>query len=301
MTGGSRLALRYSFSNNEAVNSNATGNALVRHDDQRALEQRDGEGPDEHGGRRVHVARCGRTCCSSCAGSTRARSRPRDANALIGAADGHCRQRRDRQLPRREHPARLARPDRGEHDGVTGGHSVKVGTEYNHVCVRPDVRLQPVRHATRSTAAPRRRSRCCRWAARRRTGSRCRAQARDDGQLSASDWQPRDRPGDRRVRASSPRTAGSSRANFTLNYGLRWEGAFNPTPDANNDFLLNALDGVTFPIGRTVDPTQIPNQLNQCGPRVGFAWESRRTAGPSCAATAASTTRARRHSSGPRR
>ncbi len=60
---------------------------------------------------------------------------------------------------------------------------------------------------------------------------------------------------------------------FTLNYGLRWEGAFNPTPEANNDFLLNTLSGVTFPIGKTIDPTQIPNQLAQFGPRVGFAWD----------------------------
>ena len=60
---------------------------------------------------------------------------------------------------------------------------------------------------------------------------------------------------------------------FTLNYGLRWEATFNPTPDANNEFLLDALDGVNFPIGRTVDPTSIPNQLEQFGPRVGFAWD----------------------------
>ena len=37
--------------------------------------------------------------------------------------------------------------------------------------------------------------------------------------------------------------------------------------------MLNALNGFTFPIGRTVDPTQIPDQLNQFGPRVGFAWD----------------------------
>ncbi len=60
---------------------------------------------------------------------------------------------------------------------------------------------------------------------------------------------------------------------FTLNYGLRWEGAFNDTPEANNDYILNALDGFVFPNGRTVDPSQIPDSLNQFGPRVGFAWD----------------------------
>ena len=59
---------------------------------------------------------------------------------------------------------------------------------------------------------------------------------------------------------------------LTLNYGLRWEGAFNPTPEANNEFMLGALQGFNFPLGRTVDPTQIPDQLSQFGPRVGFAW-----------------------------
>lgn len=63
------------------------------------------------------------------------------------------------------------------------------------------------------------------------------------------------------------------RPNFTLNYGLRWEGQFNPTPEANNDIILNSLNGFVFPNGRSVDPTQIPDALNQWGPRVGFAWD----------------------------
>ena len=60
---------------------------------------------------------------------------------------------------------------------------------------------------------------------------------------------------------------------FTLNAGLRWEGAFNPTPEADNEIILSQLRGVTFPIGRTVDPTNIPNQLSQFAPRLGFAWD----------------------------
>ena len=64
------------------------------------------------------------------------------------------------------------------------------------------------------------------------------------------------------------------RPNLTINYGVRWEGAANPTPEANNDFMLDALSGVTFPNrGTTVDPTQIPDQWKQWGPRVGFAWD----------------------------
>ena len=60
---------------------------------------------------------------------------------------------------------------------------------------------------------------------------------------------------------------------LTVNYGLRWDGQFNPTPEADNDILLNQLRGVMFPIGRTVDPTAIPSSGRQFGPRAGFAWD----------------------------
>ena len=51
------------------------------------------------------------------------------------------------------------------------------------------------------------------------------------------------------------------RPNFTVNAGLRWEGAFNPTPDATNTTMLNQVRGFNFPIGRTTDPSlQIPSQ-----------------------------------------
>ena len=60
---------------------------------------------------------------------------------------------------------------------------------------------------------------------------------------------------------------------LTVNYGLRWDGQFNPAPDADNDMLLGQLRGVTFPIGRTVDPTKIPSRSLQFGPRAGFAWD----------------------------
>jgi outer membrane receptor for ferrienterochelin and colicin len=63
------------------------------------------------------------------------------------------------------------------------------------------------------------------------------------------------------------------RPNFTLNYGLRWEAQFNPTPEANNPNLLNPVQGFTFPIGYTVDPSVIRDNTNQFAPRLGFAWD----------------------------
>ena len=63
------------------------------------------------------------------------------------------------------------------------------------------------------------------------------------------------------------------RPNFTLNYGLRWEAQFNPTPEANNTDLLNLVRGFTFPIGYTVDPSVIRDNTDQFSPRIGFAWD----------------------------
>ena len=62
--------------------------------------------------------------------------------------------------------------------------------------------------------------------------------------------------------------------NLTVNMGIRWEGAFNPTPDASNTAVVNQVKGFQFPIGRSTDPSaRIPNQLDQFAPRLGFAWD----------------------------
>lgn len=61
---------------------------------------------------------------------------------------------------------------------------------------------------------------------------------------------------------------------FSLNYGLRVEQQFNPTPEATNTALINVVTNTNFPIrGRGFDPTQIPDSGWQWGPRLGFAWD----------------------------
>ncbi|MDZ7639965.1 MAG: hypothetical protein U5J83_17235 [Bryobacterales bacterium] len=59
---------------------------------------------------------------------------------------------------------------------------------------------------------------------------------------------------------------------FSIDYGFRWEGQYNPTPDANNATLVNAMQGFTFPRGAQVDPTQIRDATDQFMPRFGFTW-----------------------------
>lgn len=64
------------------------------------------------------------------------------------------------------------------------------------------------------------------------------------------------------------------RPNFTLNFGLRWEKQFNPDAEANNTAVINLVRTTVFPIlGKTIDPTVIPDSQNQWGPRLGFAWD----------------------------
>lgn len=58
--------------------------------------------------------------------------------------------------------------------------------------------------------------------------------------------------------------------NFTLDLGVRWEGQWNPKPEANNTVLVNRVN-IDYPLGR-LDVTRIQDNLNQVMPRGGFAW-----------------------------
>ena len=43
---------------------------------------------------------------------------------------------------------------------------------------------------------------------------------------------------------------------FQINYGLRWEGQWNPEPVANNTAVVQAIQATTFPLNHKYDPTQ---------------------------------------------
>jgi hypothetical protein len=58
---------------------------------------------------------------------------------------------------------------------------------------------------------------------------------------------------------------------LTLDFGLRWEAQYNPSPEANNASLIAKVKGFSFPIG-SVDPTVIRDNVGQVMPRLGFAW-----------------------------
>ncbi|HYO79926.1 MAG TPA: TonB-dependent receptor, partial [Bryobacteraceae bacterium] len=72
------------------------------------------------------------------------------------------------------------------------------------------------------------------------------------------------------------------RPNLTFDLGFRWEGQWNPDPDTTNTALVNTVASTIYPVsGGRLDPTRIPDSLDQIMPRAGFAWNpfaSRRTA-----------------------
>jgi len=57
---------------------------------------------------------------------------------------------------------------------------------------------------------------------------------------------------------------------LTLDFGLRWEGQWNPKVEANNSTLVNRVN-IGYPLGQ-LDVTRIKNNLKQFMPRGGFAW-----------------------------
>jgi len=61
---------------------------------------------------------------------------------------------------------------------------------------------------------------------------------------------------------------------FTLNYGLRAEAQYNPTPDTTNTTIVDVVKNTNFPFrGKGYDPSNIPDSGWQWGPRLGFAWD----------------------------
>jgi hypothetical protein len=263
---GSRLSVRYSYSRNEALNSNAVGNALS--DTTTSALSNNGtekDGTNTLVGQYTSALRS--NLLLEARGQYAREERPRIANALEPTVQSQVGNYGTvnflGQNIQKDWRAQAA----VNLTAVRGTHTVKIGTEYNHVDASqlfgfnqfgrwtvngaPNVALEVL--SVGGTNPNRFDVPIATASYLKQLGNLELALATDELAFFAQDaW---------RV---TPK--------LTVNYGLRWEGAFNPTPEANNEFMLNALDGFTFPSGRTVDPTQIPNQLNQFGPRVGFAW-----------------------------
>lgn len=267
MGGGSRFAVRYSFSDNKALNSNATGNALS----DTTISALSNNGTEKDRTNTVvgeYTSALRSNLLMEVRGQYSRESRPRDANARMPLLTGTVGNVGTVSFLGEN----IQRDWRGQVAANTmwvgGGHSVKTGVEYNHVWAAQKFGFDQFgTYSISGTAATMlevlsvggptaNRFDAARTVVtyRRQIGNLVSELATDELALFAQD-------------------AWKLKPSFTLNYGLRWEGAFNPTPEANNDFLLNTLRGLTFPIGRSINPSQIPDQLAQFGPRIGFAWD----------------------------
>jgi hypothetical protein len=266
MEQGNRLAVRYSFSNNKALNANATGNALS--DTTISAVSNNGTERDRTNtvvGEFTSALRS--NMLLEIRGQYSREQRPRDANALMPLITGTVGNVGTVSFLGEN----IQRDWRGQvatnATWVKGNHSAKFGLEYNHVFASQLFGFdqfgtyqvfgtsQTMLEVLSVGGPTANRFDTLRSVVqfRRQIGNLSTELATDEIALFAQD-------------------AWRLTPTFTFNYGLRWEGTFNPRPEADNSAILNQLNGLTFPIGKGIDPTQIPNQMNQFGPRVGFAW-----------------------------
>jgi hypothetical protein len=259
-----RFNIRYSYSNNEALNANATGNALSTV----TVSALSNNGTEKDNTNTVvgqFVSTFGSNIVNEFRGQYSREERPRLANAESPTVETNIgRFGTVSFLPTTQFDWRVQLAD-----GLTwtrGNHTMKFGGEYNHVFIDQTFgfnqfgRFQLFTGATPTleilsvggTTANRFDSTQVTYF--RQLGNLRADYATDEIAFYAQDsWR--------------------IRPNLTINYGLRWEGQYNPDPEANNEALINLLKDFTFPSGHEVDPTQIPDVTDQFGPRVGFAWD----------------------------
>jgi hypothetical protein len=268
---GDRLNLRYSFSRNEALNSNAVGNALEATTTS-ALSNNGTERDRTNTVVGQYTSALSSSFLIEARGQYSHEERPRDANVLAPTVQNSVGNfgtvnflGQNIQHDWRAQAAVNA-------TALRGNHAFKFGTEYNHVFVDQLFGFNQFG----------------RWSI---NGSA--ANALEVLTLGGPTANRFDVPGSGATTTATylkqignlelafatdelaffAQDSWKLTPNFTLNYGLRWEGAFHPTPEANNDVILGALQGFTFPSGRQVDATQIPDDLGQWSPRLGFAWD----------------------------
>ena len=267
---GSRVSLRYSYSTNKALNSNATGNAL----EATTTSAVSNNGTEKNGTNTVvgqFTTALKSNLLLEARGQYSRERRPREANAETPTVQnsvgnyGTVNFLPTTQIDWRAQAATNL-------TWVAGSHTVKTGLEYNHVYAEQTFGFNQFGRWTINGSA---------------------ASALEVMSLGGPTANRFDVPlTGAATTASYLKQLGNLYLDFatdemaafaqdswrvtprlTINGGVRYEGAFNPTPEANNDFMLNAVRNVTFPLGRSIDPTSIPDQTKQFAPRLGFAWD----------------------------
>ena len=260
---GNRLNVRYNGSTNRALNSDGVG-GVITPTTPRSLETTGTEEDSTQTAVGQFMSAPSSNLLFELRGQYSREDRPRSANALKPLVD----------LSLGEFGTRSFRPTiqfdwRAQAGGnvtwLTGDARREGGLRLQPRLHRPDVRLLPERRLSRLRVG--RRDDAGHHRRRRRHSEPVRHAVTN---LPAADRQSEDIVRDRRVRTVH---AGRVARGADLDGQLRWDGQFNPAPEADNPILLGQLRGVIFPIGRTVDPTTIPSSGLQFGPRAGIAWD----------------------------
>lgn len=265
MSSANRLSLRYSQSANKALNANATGNAL----DPNTISALTNNGTEKDR-TNIIVGQYTSTLTSRLLLEARGQwgyeERPRESNsAEVNVTNAIGRYGSVNFLPNKQFDKRFQATV--NLTGLYGAHTLKVGTEFNHVFVDQTFGFNQfgVFNTTGTSTATLLDTMTVGGSIANRFDATTVTYLRQIGNLRLEF--PTNEV------AFFAQDSWKLKPNVSVNYGIRWEGAFNPTPDANNDFMVNAVKNATFPLGRTLDPTQIPDQTNQWGPRAGFAWD----------------------------
>lgn len=259
-----RFNVRYNYSNNDAQNAIATGEALLPNTN-RALTSNGTEGDRINTVAGQLTSFLNPTLVNEMRAQYSRERRPRIGNAEIPSVDNAIGSFGTRSfVPTTQFDWRFQVAD--SLTWSKGNHTIKFGGEYNHTFVDQDFGFNRFGVFGSRTSDP-----------------ALLLQSISGGTPSGNRFdtandQYRIQIGNGLVNFSTNEVAffgqdsWKIRPNFTLNYGLRWEGQFNPTPFADNTALVNKVKDFKFPLGN-FDPTQIPDATNQWAPRLGFAWD----------------------------
>jgi len=266
-----RFNIRYSYSQNKALNGNSTGEDNLDPTINRALSNNGTERNRNNGIVAQMVSNFGTNFVNEFRFQFAREDRPRFANSFTPqVASGLGTYGTRNFLPTTQFDERLQFAD--NFTVVTGNHSFKFGGEFSDIFVNQlfgfnqtgayspgggsnDTQLQVMAlNATPGTFG-------------RRFDVTGASFLRQVGNLTAEFTV--------RELAFFAQDAWRIRPNFTLNYGIRFEEQFNPDPELGNTALISAVQGGSYPIlgGKNFSPTSIPDSGWQVGPRLGFAWD----------------------------
>jgi len=262
-SGGHRLTLRYNISDASAENSVSVGGGLTATTNR--ANSNDGTEKDRiHAGTAQYTHLLSPTTINDIRFAGSYEERPRESNSLLPQVSGAVGIFGARDfLPNVQWDKRIQVVD--SLSMTRGSHTIKLGADYNYLpTFQTFGRNVSGSFSVSGSNVAQFLTILSASAGRNRFDDRSVTYARQIGNLIA-DFKMHQL-------AFFAQDSWRVRPNLTLDFGLRWEGQYNPTPEANNTALVQRLKGFRFPNGLSVDPTRIQDATRQFMPRFGFAW-----------------------------